>query len=133
MKEVIEFLNSNLTGCLGTVENGKPRVRPFQFMFERQGKLYFCTANTKEVYKQLQATPWVEFSTTSKDFVTVRLRGQISFSNDIEIKKQILDSYEMIRNIYQTPDNPIFEVFFMEHGSAIMSDFSGQPPKNFSF
>ncbi len=133
MKEVIEFLNSNPVGCLGTVDNGKPRVRPFQFMFEQEGKLYFCTANTKDVYRQLQKNPFVEFSSTSKDFVTVRVSGEVKFGKDLEIKRRIIDSNDLVKSIYQTPDNPAFEIFYLEKGKVIMFDFSGQPPKIFEF
>lgn len=133
MREVIEFLNANPVGCLGTVDNGKPRVRPFGFMFEQDGKFYFCTANTKDVFKQLQANPYIEFSSTSKDLITVRLRGEVKFSQDFEIKKRIIDSNELVRSIYQAPDNPTFEIFYLEHGNIIMFDFSGQPPKTFEF
>jgi len=133
MNEVIEFLNANPVGCLGTVDNGKPRVRPFQFMFEQDDKFYFCTANTKDVFKQLQAIPFVEFSSTSKDFVTVRLRGEVKFSPDLKIKERIIANNELVRSIYETPDNPALETFYLEHGQAIMFDFSGQPPKIFDF
>jgi uncharacterized pyridoxamine 5'-phosphate oxidase family protein len=36
-------------GYLATVDNGKPRVRPFGFMFEENQRLYFCTSSTKDV------------------------------------------------------------------------------------
>ena len=57
MKAVVKFLQENITGVLATVADGKPKVRPFQFMLEDGGKLYFCTNNAKEVYKQLKARP----------------------------------------------------------------------------
>lgn len=51
MNEVIEFLNENPVQYLATVDlDGKPRVRPFQFMLEEEGKLYFCTNNQKNVF-----------------------------------------------------------------------------------
>ncbi len=133
MQEVIDFLYANPMGCLGTVDNGKPHVRPWGFMLAENGKLWFCTANTKEVFRQLQNNPAIEFSSTSKDYVTVRISGKVTFSKDLDMKKKILAHSEMVRNIYKTPDNPVFEIFYLEHGKAIMFDFSGQPPKTFSF
>jgi uncharacterized pyridoxamine 5'-phosphate oxidase family protein len=61
MKKVSKLLTENPMGFLATVENGEPRVRPWGFMFEENGKFYFCTNNTKDVYRQLQASPYVEF------------------------------------------------------------------------
>lgn len=133
MKKVLEFLTENQNGFLATVCEGEPRVRPWQFMFERNGVIWFCTANTKDVFKQLKKNPLIEFASTSKAFVTARVRGKIKFSTDFEIKRAIIESNPLVKSIYQTPENPAFEIFYIEHGKAIMSDFSGNPPEIFEF
>jgi uncharacterized pyridoxamine 5'-phosphate oxidase family protein len=129
MKEVIDFYTKNPVGCLATVENGKPRVRPFQFLFADSGKLYFCTANTKDVYRQMNANPSVEFVSTSPEYVFMRVSGDVKFSKDMALKKRVLDTFEMIRGIYQTPENPVFEIFSLEHGSVKIADLSGKPAR----
>ncbi|HKM41256.1 MAG TPA: pyridoxamine 5'-phosphate oxidase family protein [Methanocorpusculum sp.] len=133
MKEVINFYAKNQTGALATIDNGKPRVRPFQYQCESGGKLYFCTANDKDVYKQLAANPDIEFTSTSPDYLTMRVSGPVKFSKDMKIKKQILDANELVRSIYLTPENPKFEVFYLEHGSVKVADLSGKPPKFVKF
>jgi uncharacterized pyridoxamine 5'-phosphate oxidase family protein len=133
MKEVGKFLSENPMGFMATVENGEPRVRPFGFMFEENGKFYFCTNNTKEVYRQLTANPVAEFSTVSSTFVWVRLRGSIKFTEDIKVKEKILAGNEMVKSIYLRADNPIFKVFYIEQGNAVITDFSGQPTRQFVF
>lgn len=133
MKEVVEFLQGNVTGVLATVESGKPKARPFQFMFEEGGKFFFCTSNEKDVFKQLQATPYIEFTSTSSSFAWVRLSGAIKFSRNLVDKEKVLAVSELVKSIYKTAENPIFEVFFLEHGKAILADFSGQPPRVFNF
>lgn len=133
MQEVVKFLQENITGFLATVENGKPKVRPFQFMLEDGGKLFFCTSNTKDVFKQLKANPFVEFSSSSPKFAWIRLSGKVEFSKDLEIKEKVLENSDLVKSIYKTADNPIFEIFYIEHGTAIFADFSGQPPKTINF
>ena len=133
MKEVSKLLTENPMGFLATVENEEPRVRPWGFMFEENGRFYFCTNNTKDVYRQLQASPSVEFSTKSDKFVWVRLRGKVNFTEDIKIKEKILASNDLVKSIYKSADNPIFKAFYIEHGSAIIGDFSGKPPKQITF
>lgn len=130
---MVEFLLANPNGCLATVDGKKPRVRPFQFMLEKDGKLYFCTANTKEVYKQLQLNPGLEFASTSKDMVTYRLSGEAKFEDNREVKEAILEKAGLVKRIYQTPENPVFEVFCLEHADVIIADFSGQPARRFAF
>lgn len=133
MKTVVQLLNENRTGAFATVEDGKPRVRPWMFQFEENQKFYFCTANNKDVYKQLQSTPFAEFTTTSKDMITVRLSGKVVFTKDMRYKEKILNENEGLKKMYTTADNPIFEVFYIEHAKATISDFSGQPPKEINF
>lgn len=133
MQEATKVLNENRVGSLATVNEGKPQVRPFEFQFEEKGKFYFCTANTKDIYKQLKAQPAIQFATTSKDYVTVRISGEIKFSNDLQIKERIISNNDLVRSIYRTADNPTFEIFYLEHGEAVVSDFSGQPPRKYSF
>jgi len=42
----------------------------------------------------------------------------------------MLEGNDLIKSIYQAPDNPEFEIFYLKHGQATMFDFSGQPSKN---
>jgi uncharacterized pyridoxamine 5'-phosphate oxidase family protein len=102
-------------------------------MMWKDEKFYFCTANTKDVYKQMKENPFVEFTSTSKEMVTVRISGKAVFTDDINIKKEVLDSSPMVKGLYKSAENPVFEVFYIDHGKAVMSDFSGQPPRVFEF
>jgi len=133
MKEVIDFFTKNAVGCLATTESGKPRVRPFQFMFAAGGKFWFCTANTKDIYKQLVVNPFVEFVALSPEYKFMRMSGEIKFSKDMDIKKHIIDTNDLVRSVYNTPENPIFEVFCLEHGTVKIADLSGQPPQFVKF
>ncbi len=134
MKEVLSILNDQSAfGYLATVDNGKPRVRPWGFMFEENGRLYFCTASNKNVYKQLTTVPYIEYSKTTKDMVWVRVSGEIQFDEDIKKKEKILELMPFLKERYQSPDNPVFKVFYLEHGKAVIDDFSPNPPRLFEF
>lgn len=133
MEEAIKLLKENQYGFLATVDNGKPRVRPFGFMFEEEGRLYFCTNNEKDVYRQLIAVPYIEYSVTSKDMVTVRISGKAIFCEDLDKKEKALNASELVKRGYKTADNPIFKVFYIESGNVVISDFSGKPPRKITF
>ena len=62
----------------------------------------------------------------------MRLNRKAVFSNDMLTKKGIVESSELVKSIYQTPDNPVFEIFFFEDAKAIIADFSDNPPKKYS-
>ncbi len=57
-KKGVEFLQKNPVQYLATVgRDGKAKCRPFMFCFEQDGKLWFCTNNTKDVYKDMLENP----------------------------------------------------------------------------
>lgn len=132
MNEVVKFLEKNPVQYLATVgEDSKPKVRPFMFNLERDGKLYFCTSNQKPVYKQIKKVPYVEVTTASPEFAWIRLSGKVVFSDDMEIKKAIIEGNEIVKSQYQKADNPTFEIFYIEEAKAVIADFSGEPPKEY--
>jgi len=133
MNKIVEFLNENPVQYFATIGlDGKPKVRPFQFMLERNKKLYFCTSNKKEVFEELKKCPYVEITASSPTFTWMRLSGKAVFATDIDIKKAILESSELVKSIYQTPENPIFEIFYLEDVHAVIADFSGNPPVEYT-
>ncbi|MFI3254137.1 MAG: pyridoxamine 5'-phosphate oxidase family protein [Eubacteriales bacterium] len=129
MNEILAFLKENPTQYLATVGlDGKAKCRPFMFLFEKEGKLWFCTNNQKDVYKEMKSNPNVEVTTSSPQFAWVRISGTATFVNNMEVKKGCME-IPMIQGIYQTAENPIFEVFYLADAKAILADFSGNPPK----
>jgi uncharacterized pyridoxamine 5'-phosphate oxidase family protein len=133
MDEVKTLLKSSPFGYLATVDNGRPRARAFGLMFEEDGRFYFCTNSTKEVYKQLVAQPDIEYAVTMPDMTMLRLSGRIVFTEERDKKERALNSSERVKQLYQSADNPIFKVFYLEHGTAVLSDFSGRPPRLIEF
>ena len=54
MEKIIAFLQENPVQYLATVgRDGKAKCRPFMFAGEMDGKLWFCTNNQKDVYKDM--------------------------------------------------------------------------------
>lgn len=133
MSEVAKFLEANPVQYLATVgRDGKAKCRPFMFSFEKDGKLWFNTGNMKDVYKDMQENPNVEICVSSPEFVWIRISGKAVFVDDKEIKAAALEN-PIVKNNYQTPDNPTFEVFYLADAKAVIADFSGNPPKEFEF
>ena len=114
LQKTLKFLQDNKTFYVATVEDGKPKVRPFGLVLEYDGKLWFGTANTKSVYKQLQANPYVEISTTSPSMVWLRLSGKAVFEANMDVKRKAFELVPMLAHIYSGPDAPEFEVFYLD-------------------
>ncbi len=131
MKEVVDFLQANPVQYLATVgRDGKAKCRPFMFCFEKDGRLWFCTNNTKEVYKDILANPYVQISVSSPEFVWIRLSGKAVFEDNREVKEGCMAN-PIVKGQYSSADNPIFEVFYLENAEAVIADFSGNPPKTY--
>lgn len=132
MKEVVEFLQANPIQYLATVGcDGKAKCRPFMFCFEKDNRLWFCTNNTKDVYKDMQANPEIEFCVSSPEYAWIRLNGKAVFENNMEVKEGCMLN-PIVKGQYESATNPIFEVFYLEDAKAVIADFSGNPPKEYS-
>lgn len=133
MNEIVNFLNENPVQYFSSIGiDGNPKVRPFQFMFEKNGKLYFCTNNQKDVYNEIKNNPYIEICTSSPNFAWIRLNGKVTFTNDLEIKKAIIEHSPLVKSLYQNAKNPIFEVFYLKDAKVTIADFSGNPPKEYN-
>ena len=131
MKKVVEFLEANPVQYLATVgRDGKAKCRPFMFALEQDGKLWFCTNSTKEVYKDMQENPNVQVSVSSPEFSWIRLSGKAVFENNMTVKEAYRNN-PIVKSQYGSADNPIFEVFYLEEPHGVIADFSGNPPYEF--
>lgn len=133
MNEVVKFLMENPVQYFATVgKDNKAKVRPFQFMIEYDGKLWFCTNNEKNVYAEMQANPYVEVCVSTPKFEWIRLNGKAVFKNDMDVKEKVIAASPLVKNLYKTASNPIFEVFYLDEAKATIADFSGNPPTEYS-
>ena len=115
MIDYAAILKSNPNGVLATQDNGKIKTRVFQYLFTDGNKVYFCTNNEKPVSKQLKANPYVSFCTYPADFTPVlSVNGKAVFINDMALKTRALDENPLIKGIYNTPENPVFELFYID-------------------
>ena len=131
MSKAVEFLNENPVQYLATVgRDGKAKCRPFMFAGEVDGKLWFCTNNTKDVYKDMQENPEIEISVSSPSYALIRLHGTAVFENNMTVKEVCMQN-PIVKGQYQTADNPIFEVFYLDNAHGVIADFSGNLPYEF--
>ena len=123
MNDVVKFLQENPVQYLATVgRDGKAKCRPFMFSGEMDSKLWFCTNNQKDVYKDMQANPNIEISVSSPAYAWIRLNGE---AEEMCIRNPI------VKGQYGEATNPIFEVFYLKDVHAVIADFSGNPPKEY--
>lgn len=134
MEKIIELLKSNNIGILATSVNNVPHARPHHIHHIENNKFYFTTANVKDSFAQLKENPMVEFVVIVNGYTTIRLSGSVVFATEAWEKQLVLDNSELVKRGYKTVDNPVFEVFYLEHGTASLLDMaSGKPMEKFEF
>ncbi|HCD46546.1 MAG TPA: pyridoxamine 5-phosphate oxidase [Lachnoclostridium sp.] len=115
MIDYAAVLKENPNGVLATQDGSKVKTRVFQYLFTDGNQVYFCTSNEKPVYDQIKASPYVSFCTYPANFTpVVSVNGKAVFVNDISLKTRALDENPGIKGLYKTPDNPVFELFYID-------------------
>lgn len=121
MSKAFDLLKEYGVFYLATVrENGAPAVRPFGAVMEHEGVLYICTANVKEVYKQLKAAPNIELAAVkpaSHDWL--RISGKAVETQDIALKEKMLTACPSLVNHFQSAGNPVFALFAITEAQAL--------------
>ncbi|MDR1917195.1 MAG: pyridoxamine 5'-phosphate oxidase family protein [Synergistaceae bacterium] len=129
MKQVVDLIHKAGVFHIATIDGDHPRVRPFGFIMVFEDKLYFTTGNQKNFYKQLQKNPNVEISAMIDNDKWIRLEGCAVFDGSKAAKKQAFEIFPNFEHIYQSPENPIFEVFYLKNPSATLYSMTGEPQK----
>ncbi len=125
MQNYQEFLTQNPNGVMGTVENGEARTRTFQVLWVEGNQVYFCTGNHKPVCKQMKENAIVSFTALDVDtFESVSITGKAVFIDDLAGKTRALEENPGIQDIYKTPDNPVFELLYIEVSNVSSFIFS---------
>ncbi|MBR4120320.1 MAG: pyridoxamine 5'-phosphate oxidase family protein [Spirochaetales bacterium] len=130
MQEVYDFLKNAETYYLATMDGDQPRVRPFGSVDIFDGKLYIQTGKVKAVAKQIAANPKVEIC-AFKGGRWLRLSGELVEDDRREAKKHMLDSYPMLRHMYNEDDGNTLVLYF-KNATAVFSSFS-EAPKTIRF
>lgn len=128
MNDAIDFLSKNSVRTLATVGlDGKPKLRPFTFFFEKDGKLWFETSSTKQVYKELLDTPYIEFCASGPKMSWIRLSGKVNFSDNLDIKRAMFEKTNNLSCLYKNPENPVFKAFSLTNAKAVLYRYNMEP------
>ena len=118
----VSFLK-NKTFYLATVKNNTPVIRPFGAVMEYENKLYFVTANTKEVYKQIIQNPNVCICACGDNRQWMRINGVAKQDNRTVVKQKMLDDNPILieRKRYTSADDSTMAVFCLDN---IVTEFN---------
>ena len=117
--ELKRLIPAHTPGCLATVdEKNNPDIRGWQFQTIEDGKIYFFTSATKNVWKQIQSNPAVAFFCSANDY-TFRIYGDATHVTDAGLIKRLHSfAADGVKALYPTHESNGFTVFCLEHGKV---------------
>lgn len=125
MKRTYQFLKDAGTFYLATIDEGQPRVRPFGAVCIYNNRLYICTNNKKDCFKQMLKNDKIEISAMYKgDWI--RLTGTVVADGDSKAREAMLEANPSLRKFYSNEDG-LFEVLFLTNAKATFCSFTKKP------
>ena len=129
IKDITAYLDHVGLQFMATIGiDGKPKVRPMQYMVLEDDKLWFCTNSKKEVYAELMANPSLELcgSKLEKEEIKstwIRFSAEAVFEDSRHIRERIVEKSEIVRRLYAHDlDNPIFKTFYLKNIKGVMTN-----------
>lgn len=115
-KDVLAFAKGNPVFTIATMDGDQPRVRGFlSVFFDGDDRIYFTTAATKKVYKQLSINPKVELCYLSPNRM-LRITGRVEFVNDLTKKQVLIERQFYLKGF--SADDPNYVLMRLLHGEA---------------
>jgi uncharacterized pyridoxamine 5'-phosphate oxidase family protein len=121
IEQVKELLADGTIGYFATANGEQLEVRGWQYQFAEGNKFYFITANTKDVYKEMQANPQVAFAGVNEGY-NIRISGKATFVVDkAEKEKAFAKISAQVQKMYESAANPAVEIFYIGSGEIKIS------------
>ena len=115
-EELFEALKEAGPLFLGTTDGSRPKVRPIGFRMLVNDQIYFLTGTFKDMYKQMNENPRVEFTGTVNGKI-IRYYGCATFDDDECLIEKAYETMPMLRDMYENTDlEPV--VFHLENATA---------------
>lgn len=125
MDEILKFLEEAKYFFFATCENGQPRVRPFGFFMEYEGKLYIGMGDYKPSYRQLKANPKFELCAYNEaKALWLRLSGTAVYDGRPEVNEAAFTKIPFLRGKYTKPNGPRHAPFWVKDGTAVFQDMA---------
>ena len=125
MEKLLEFLKDAGTFFYATVDGDKPRVRPFGFFMELDGKFYFGMGKQKESYAQTIANPNVEICALNKKMQWIRIRGIAVPDDSPETMEKVFEHSPGLKRMYNEQTGNVLGNFWMKDGYCEIVDMRG--------
>lgn len=126
MNKVVEELKKVKVFFIGTMDDNKPKVRPFSSITEFEGVPYICCGRQKEVFKQLTNNPYIEICGMYDGGTWIRVSAKTVIDERTEAQEAMLNDSTGPSQLYK-PNDGKFVVFRLEEVKALKFNFYSAP------
>jgi uncharacterized pyridoxamine 5'-phosphate oxidase family protein len=124
MERVLAFLNDAGVFFYATTEQGKPRVRPFSFYMEHEGRLYIGMGRHKPCFKQTIENPNIEICALAKDRRWLRIKATAVLDERPELNKKAFVVMPLLEKRYGEGTGLEHACFYLRDAEAEISGFT---------
>ena len=119
-EKILQYLSAVPAWYLATSVNDQPHVRPFSFAAEENGKIWFCTATTKDVWEELCENPKFEATAWWPGHGWLILRGRAGLKDEVgdAIRYAGFAHLSGLGETYEGPNDPTLTFFSVEDAHA---------------
>lgn len=122
MSKSYKFLKECKVFYVLTVDGDRPAGRPFGAVMEYEGKLYFSTATTKDVCRQLKEHPNIQILALkpgTRDWL--RLNGKAVECWDLHRKQRMLEECPVLTKRFESAECEYFALFEVAEKEAYLN------------
>lgn len=127
IRTTVDYLTSVPAWYLATCEGNQPHVRPFSFAAEQDGRIWFCTATTKDVYRELESNPKFELTAWKPGSGWIILRGKADLRDraNEEVRQAGFEHMTALGESYDSPHDETLTFFSVAEAQAWLCDIDG--------
>ena len=128
---IVDYLTSVPAWYLATVEDtlegAQPHVRPFSFAALQDGEIQFCTATTKDCYREMPANPRVELTAwkPGRGWVILRGRANLEDRANATVREEGFKHMVALGEGWDDPADPRLTFFTIDDAEAWLCDIDG--------
>ena len=124
---ILQYLTSVPAWYLATSMDNQPHVRPFSLAALQDGRIWFCTATTKDVYRELQDNPKFELTAWEPGSGWIILRGRANLDDRAgdAIRQSGFEHMIGLGECYDGADDKTLTFFSVDNPEAWLCDIDG--------
>ena len=103
---IIDLIKDAGYGCLATIENDQPRVRPMMPHLADDGQFLLAVLSHSRTIAQIKKNPKIEMCFIDRKMCFCRAVAVAKVSEDLEKKEIVWNYIPMLRNYFSSAEDP---------------------------